>query len=271
VRTGEKLAWFLAIMFTCATVLAADTVEKLFSRIPPASPAKSNVDAQYRFTVDYVNADAQGAPTNTQRAVGEYTFNAATGEIAWQSVTTGSAPGFPAEIAATTHQPYMEGLRYGRSADTLSAEFYAKFPPQAVQEKNLVLDTRMFDEFVHGYFDKLQPNVAIPFKSGTVALGGSGSFHNNDVRLTWTGVSRRNGRTCALVHYEAFLNTFTTTVPGMKIVGRSEYWGDMWVAFDTRAIEYATLREEVVGRIESEQAGSRPMHVMRIAAIERIK
>lgn len=43
------------------------------------------------------------------------------------------------------------------------------------------------------------------------------------------------------------------------------------MAFDTRAIEYATLREEVVGRIENEQAGSRPMHVMRISAIARIK
>lgn len=43
-----------------------------------------------------MSAMGSGAPANTHSVIGEYTFNAATGEIR-QSVTTGSAPGFPAE------------------------------------------------------------------------------------------------------------------------------------------------------------------------------
>jgi len=248
---------------------AQSPLERLFARIPPRSIARPGTEAEYRFSVDYINADAHGTPSSTQRIVGTYVVNPISGMTTWRSVTAGSAPGSPTEVKASEHQPFIEGMHYDRSAKPFSADFFARFPPQATPEKNLVWDTWMFDEFIESSLDKLEPNVPIRFASGEVSLGGAGSFLNKDIRLTWVGVSRRNGRDCALVRYEAFLNTFTIELPGMKVVGRSEFWGDMWVALDSRILEFATLREEVVGNVTSEQTGTQAIHVLRVGYVER--
>lgn len=237
---------------------------QFFHHIPETSTIKANTAVLYRFTVDYINADSKRDASYTERVIGDYEFTPRSGDTLWRTVRTGRAPGSATDVSTTEHQAYLEGMHYDRSAKPLSSGFFDRFPAQAATSKNLVLDTWMFDEFIQGYFDKLQPNAAVPFVSGEVAMGNTGAFRNNDVRLTWIGVSRRNNRDCALVRYEAFLNKFSLDVSGMKISARSEYWGEMWVALESRSLEYATIREEVVGTLTTTANGTRPIHTLRV-------
>ena len=102
-------------------------------------------------------------------------------------------------------------------------------------------------------------------------LAGSGVFKNTDIQLTWMGIVDRNNRECILVHYEAFFNTVDHELPGIRLVGRSDYWGDIWVALATGDIEYATLYEEVVGELRlTPPSAPREINVVRKGTFERV-
>ena len=165
----------------------------------------------------------------------------------------------------------MEGLRYTRAeAEKLfTSGFLNKFPPGTEQERNLVLDLEMFDGFVQKFVDKLRLNQPIEGPSGQVPLGPGSSFENRRVLLTWTGISRRQGEDCLLVHYEALRNHFQITSGPVTVTARSDYWGDMWIAARTRQIEYATLREEVSGIVRVGQASPQPLQLLRTGELER--
>ena len=87
--------------------------------------------------------------------------------------------------------------------------------------------------------------------SSNVPLAGTGNFQNRNIELTRTGAIERNSQRLAVLHYEAFFNRFNMDLPGgMKLTGRSDYWGDMWLAAATNAIDHATLFEKVVGELK---------------------
>jgi hypothetical protein len=81
-------------------------------------------------------------------------------------------------------------------------------------------------------------------------MPGVGTFHNRDVVLEWIGRSRRNGRECAVIQYQAFFNPLQIGVGGMTLTGRSDYWGEIWVSLETKQIEYGTIYESVVGEMK---------------------
>ena len=64
------------------------------------------------------------------------------------------------------------------------------------------------------------------------------------------GKSERNGKDCALIGYSAFFNPVEIANAGMTMKARSHYWGQIWVALDTRQIEFATLQEDVLGELQ---------------------
>jgi len=92
-----------------------------------------------------------------------------------------------------------------------------------------------------------------------------GTFHIRDTVLEWMGRSQRNGRDCALIRYQAFFNPLQINSGGMTLQGRSDYWGEIWVALATRQIEYATLYEEVTG--EMKMPGQQPAQVLNVFRI----
>ena len=55
----------------------------------------------------------------------------------------------------------------------------------------------------------------------------------------------------------------------MALVGRSHYWGQIWVSLSTGRIEYATLYEDVLGELEL-QGQEKPVtiNVFRIGTFE---
>jgi hypothetical protein len=72
-----------------------------------------------------------------------------------------------------------------------------------------------------------------------------------------------------VIDYRALFNTLEGKTVAFALVGRSEYWGQIWVSLATRQIEYATLYEEVLGELTL-QGQEKPMtiSVVRVGVFE---
>jgi hypothetical protein len=250
------------------------TVDTYLSRLPIDLKLREDQPQKYRIICDYLYLDTLANLTNKDRVSGEYVRALPGGKARWNNVSIAQAKGFDDPFPAGTSQKYMEGFTYALTnrEDMLKPEFFPGFPAAEMKTKNLVWDMHMVEEFSWDYFDKLELNKTYAIQSAPqdVPLAGGGTFQNRRVELTWTGVSKRNNKICALIQYQAFMNKFNTAVGTMAFNGRSHYWGDIWVSLEDKQIEHATLFEDVLVEFKlSEQANKQLIGVLRKATFEK--
>jgi hypothetical protein len=225
----------------------------------------------YRFTMEYFTFDTKGAFLQKQRIVGDYAAGEPGEDVRWTRVTLASGNLLTGAYAQAEPQAFMNGFTYSPARERIfSADFFKAFPPAATQARNLVWDTFMFDAFALDV-SKVKEHSPYHVPIWAVPLAGPGTFTHSDIQLTWVGIVDRNKQECALVHYEAFFNSVEHQLPGMKLVGRSDYWGDMWIALASGEIEYATLDEEVAGELQMPSVPApRVISVVRKGVFERL-
>ena len=223
--------------------------------LPQGLSVKDEGPRTYRFVVDYTSSDTRGQIVHRQRLSGDYTRGLPGGDVRWTNVSNAEADGATTPLPEGQKREYMEGLRYRKNladvSGSMKPDFFKNFPPAAVQERNLVWDSEMIELFGQAEFEHLRLNEPYHLApEQDVKMPGIGTFQNRDVQLTWTGRSRRNGQDCAVIGYTAFFNRLDVATPGMTLVGRSHYWGQIWVSLTTKQIEYATLFEDVLGELK---------------------
>jgi hypothetical protein len=228
---------------------------------------------QYRFTVEYFSFTTKGAFLQKTRVLADYSAGEPGDDVRWTHVRLANGTSLAGTYQADEPQTYMEGFAYSPARERMfQPEFFKGFPATATQAKNLVWDTFMFESFVHD-LSHIKAVAPAPYHvpSWAVPLAGTGVFRNTDIQLTWVGILERNKKECVLVHYEAFFNTLDLDVPGVRLIGRSDYWGDIWVALATGEIEYATLYEEVIGELRlAPPAAPLEINVVRKGTFERV-
>lgn len=241
------------------------------STLPRGAGVKENGTRVYRFSVDYYTSSPTGEVRRKQRISGEYVRGLAAGEVLWRNVEAAESSGLDAPLSPPRKREFMDGFQYKNDlALTFHPDFFRKFPPDAVFERNLVWDTGMIERFGQAYFEELKLNQ--PFhviRGGDVTMPGVGTFRNRDVQLEWIGRSRRNGQDCALILYKAFLNPVSIDAGGLSMRARSDYWGEIWVSLRTKQIEYATVHENVTGQVKPPGVDvPSPMSVFRTGVLE---
>lgn len=249
---------------------ASDAASDATWTLPHGLPVKDAGPRTYKFVVDYNTANSKGEIVLRQRLTAEYTRGLPGGEVVWRNVTEATAQGSAAPFGAAEKRDFMEGFRYRNDlGSTMSPDFFKSFPPTAIQERNLVWDTGMIEMFGQNYFDQLKLNEPYHILSNQgVKMPGLGTFHNHDVVLEWLGLSKRNGRDCAVIQYQAFFNPIEISASGMSMKGRSDYWGEIWVSLTTKQIEYGTLYENVVAEIQLRgQNAPQPVNIFRIGTL----
>jgi hypothetical protein len=215
----------------------------------------------------------KGHLNGRQRYSASYTRGLPGDTVRWSDVTVANAQGWSDDFGPAQKQDFMDGFTYPRTgaAGMTKPGFFRDFPPMAMQQRNLVWDTDMMEGFAEKLDDlKLNVPYHVP-GAAEVDLAGAGTFRNRDLQLTLTGTSRRNGQDCAVIDYRAFFNTIDSKAPGFALIGRSDYWGQIWVSPATKQIEYATLYEEVQGELTL-QGQEKPMiiSVVRIGVFEPV-
>lgn len=225
----------------------------------------------YRFTVEYFTFDPRGAFLQKQRIAGDYSVGEPGDDVRWTRVTLAAATTLAGRYAPEEPQTYMEGFSYSPARERLFApELFKGFPAAAMAARNLVWDTFML-ETIALELPRVKASSPYHMPAWAVPLTSPGTVANTDLQLTWHGIVERNRRECALVHYEAFFNTLAYDIPGVKLAGRSDYWGDLWVALATGDIEYATIAEEMAGeRRLAAQPDPQTVNIVRKGTFERL-
>lgn len=225
----------------------------------------------FQATFDYYYVSLQGKVSRRERVSGVYTRDLQRQTDTWTHITMATGQGLE-DFGPPAPRPTLDGFSYAlRPAEVTSPGFFRSVPSATMQEKNLVFDTRMFENFGEEEFDQLTPNVPHPFRSNaTVPLAGSGQFTNADVQLTLTGTTVRDGELCAIVDYRALFNHFELTLPQWTMRGRSHYWGQVWVALPQKRIQYATLYEDVLGDVTAGATAPQPTNVFRMGTLKRV-
>jgi hypothetical protein len=222
--------------------------EILSSGSLPQNLVLNDEPQKYLVTTDHFNTDIFGNFINKMRVKGEYTRGLESGKAKWNNVTISMAMTRDAEFPQGNPVDYMEDFTYNISEDMLKPEAFATFGENSAFTKNLVWDMMGIEGFAWSSFEKLKLNESFADErfNGKMDLAGQGSFENKDVQILWTGISERNGETCAVIEYRTFNNPLEYAGEGMSMRGRSHYWGTIWVSLEDKQIEHAVLYEDVV-------------------------
>ncbi len=222
--------------------------EILTSKSLPQNLVLNDELQKYVVTTDHFNTDIFGNFFNKMRVKGEYTRGLENGKAKWNNVTIAIAMQRDADFPAGNKVDYMENFSYSISADMLKPDAFATFGENSAFTKNLIWDMMGIEGFAWSSFEKLKLNESFADErfNGKMDLAGQGSFENKDVQILWTGISERNGETCAVIEYRTFNNPLEYTGEGMSMKGRSHYWGTIWVSLEDKQIEHAVLYEDVV-------------------------
>jgi len=243
-----------SLISICGFLLLSSTVVLAGSwTLPRGVSVRDDGPRTYRLTVEYSTSDMRGQVIRRQLISGNYTRGLPGGDSVWAGVFQIDSDGAGEPSGPPQKREFMEGFRFHEDpanvSGSLAPDFFKGFPPTAVFERNLVWDTQMIELYGQSQFEHLKLNQPYHLISNQIAMPGVGAFQNRDVQLTWMGRSERNSRDCALIGYSAYFNPLEIANGGMKLKGRSHYWGQIWVALATRQIEYATLYEDVLGEM----------------------
>ncbi len=228
----------------------------------------------YRLVCVYSYRDFYGNVKRRKRISADY-VRALPGSYAeWRNVRISEAAGMEEPFPEGEVQDYLNGFRYRPSeADIFDESFFTDFPPGMSEPRTLIYDMAMAEEFAWDYFDQLRLNE--PFlpepDAGTMKLGEGGTFRNQDLRITWIGTSEMNDERSAVIQYRSLFNPMDLRMPGMRIKGRTNYWGEIWVSLEDKQIEFSTLYEDGLMEIALEGSTNKTItNVFREMTFEKV-
>lgn len=203
---------------------------------------------KYVVTTDHFNTDIFGNFFNKMRIKGEYTRGLENGKVKWNNCTIAKAVSRNAEFPAGAPISYMEDFSYQVTTNMLNPENFTSFGENSAFAKNLIWDMMAIEGFAWSSFGNLKLNIPLSDErfNGKMDLAGQGSFENKDVQIIWTGISQRNGESCAVIEYRTMNNPLDYSGEGMSMKGRSHYWGTIWVSLEDKQVEHAVMYEDVV-------------------------
>ncbi len=234
----------LLVLFSCA--FSSEKIEGYLSALPKNLSLKESKPQNYLLTVDYYTRDIYGNLAGRMRVTAEYTRALPGGLARWKNVRIAKTEDPNGPLGRGQLQERMQGFTYKPSFDVFDPKFFKDIPATAMEIKVLIWDMLSIEILAWNYFNKLKLNEAYhPDPGGqTFQMAGSGSFRNKDLKLTWVGVSKMNGETSALLQYESLFNPLDINTGTMKMKGRTNYWGNIWVSLEDKQIEHATLYED---------------------------
>jgi len=236
----------LVLSALTARALSSEKLEGQLSELSKGLSLKESIPQNYLLTVDYHTLDLYGNLVGRTRVTAEYSRALPGGLSRWNNVRIAKTQDPNSPLGQGELQEYMQGFTYKPSGEVLNPNFFKDFPPTAMESRVLIWDMISIETWAWDYFDKLKLNqVYHPQPGGeNFQMAGSGTFRNRDLKITWTGISKMNDERAALIQYESLFNPVDFDAGPMKVKGRTNYWGNIWVSLEDKQIEHATLNED---------------------------
>ena len=250
---------FLVAVSVTLTVFAQcqNTSDKYLERLPHQLKLDDKTPQKYVMVTDYNDYDLFGSFIKKKRITSECTL-LKDGYVKWNNVVVSQAQKLNEPYPEGEKQSYMENFAYSPSSMVLADSFFKNIPKADVFIKNLIWDLSMFKTFAWYKWDSLKLNTEFLAKdlNSEIKMPGAGTFENKDIRITWTGITKINHKTCAVIKYIAMNNLLNMSFQNFTIKGRSHYWGNIYVSLSDKQIEYGELYEDVLLDIKADGQAS---------------
>jgi hypothetical protein len=218
----------------------------------PKSLPKIELDEKkpqrYLMVIDNWDYDLYGNFSRKKRVSGEYTRGLKNGHVKWNNVRIANSQDLNEAFTEGEKQNYMESFTYKASGEIVNETFFKDIPEANLYIKTLVWDMLTFEIFAWNHWDSLKLNQKYsPVEMNSIVqIEEIGSIENKDINITWTGITKKNGKLCAVIKYQALNNPLNFNMYNIKINGRSHYWGNIYVSLTDKQIENGELYEDIV-------------------------
>lgn len=234
------------------TILAQreEPTSYLIDHLPNNLELDTTTPRSYQLITSYYDYDMRSNFLIKRKIFGKITYD--NDSAKWQNVYYCES-----KITDETFPPgekldFMQNFTYQPKEEILSAKFFKEKLPQAnPYTMNLIWDALCFESLAHWDWDSLQLNKMHQLHNEKTKLNlAIGSFENKDIQITWIGITKINGKTCAILKYSTMNNPLNVTFNEVMMRGRSHYWGEIYVSLSDKQIEYACLTEDILTDVQ---------------------
>ena len=205
---------------------------------------------KYIMVTDDFDYDLSGNFIKKTRYTGEYTRGLKNGYSKWNNVRVSVANSENGVYSTGEKQEAMENFMYKSepSGELFTNAFFSRIPEPNIQYRNMVWDMLGFELYAWQYFDSLKLNLEFsPVINNNVAvMQGEGTYEVKKLKLKWTGITKQNNKTCAIIQYRMLNNPFHFDYLEVAVKGISNVWGNVYVSLVDKQIEYAELYEDIL-------------------------
>lgn len=256
-----KTSNYLIIVFVLYTnyCLSAQTncPDKYFSVKPLDLKSKDTGIQKYDVTLKWQNLDAiEGSKINCNAVKATFFIDSKNDFAGWKDVSLAQINDFRQKEFKGNALPSFDGFKYKlNETNFLEENFYSTIPAEQKDlAKWLVSDAIQMQGLAWYIFDSLEYNKEfIPkyLENYDVKFENWVTFTSRYQKLIWTGIAKHNNQICAIVKFESFYNPVIIDNDQMSVKGRSLYYGEMWISFENKQVEYASMVEDVVMKLKS--------------------
>lgn len=69
--------------------------------------------------------------------------------------------------------------------------------------------------------------------------------------MIWSGITKHNNEVCAIIKFESLYNPLKIDNNQLSVKGRSLYYGEILISLSDKQVEYATMVEDVIMKLQS--------------------
>lgn len=265
--------YFVISLVISSNYAQTHKIDRYLDKIPKEN-ASFQSPLKYQLAIDWINKDIDGKVIMHNIAVGKLIQAQPNDTVQLQDV-------FLTEISdngKNTRKVYdLEGLKFKIMGDNFThPEFYKDFPPSHIELiRWFIQDKVAFEVYGQMYLDSLKLNIPFYpdlFQNHQSKFDQYVNFNTQKLNLTWIGISKINGKICALVHYQSIYNPIDADNDIMTLNGRSCFWGNIWISLASRRIEYATMNEDLIYKMKLKTNNfEQKINMQREIKLEKIK
>lgn len=244
------------MLFTNCLFAQKDGIDKYILLKPLEIKAARTGIQEYDVSLKWQNLDAiNGNKINCNAVKATYIIGLENDSVGWKDVSLAQIADFQQNDFNGKSLPLFNGFAYKiNDTNFLSEEFYKTIPlEQRDLAKWLVSDAIQMQGLAWYVFDSLtfnKPFIPNILNNFDVKFKDWVTFTSRYQKLIWSGITKCNNKVCAIVKFESLYNPLKIDNNQMSVKGRSLYFGEMWISLTDKQVEFATMIEDVVMKLQ---------------------
>lgn len=210
-----------------------------------------SIPQKYNVTSTLYNRELGGDVVSSMQIKASFVRSVEEKEVIcrWNNVRMFSTRDIADEFPDGKPLDYMEGFTYSLSDTILTEGFYEDFPEEdRTYMKTLIWDAPWL-EVAYVAVDSIEynrPYFSDDLETKEVEAQNFALLKTKNLKLIWSGVSKKNGEECALLEFKSLSNPVESEKDVLSVKGRSCCWGSFWVSLNDHQIEYAVINEDLI-------------------------